>query len=1167
MDKLDPIDIDFIINSEDVKEASNKVKGDLKSIGQTAEETAAKVNDQLTGAFGKDVPPGLAATNNALEQQGKSIQRNKPKWNGLANSMNQISREASAFAVSAQTGFLAISNNLPILADEIARVKAENEALKASGEKTVPVWKQVAKSLFSWQTLLSVGVTLLTLYGKEIINWIGSVFKGKKAIDELRLSQEALNRAFDSGSYRKAIQNIIELQSYIKLAKDGVLDKEVALKKYNDTLGEVAGEVNSLAEAEQGVIDKAPAYVEAMLYKTAAAQASAEAAKKLAESAKREQELNQDILQAEKEYQKIKNQPTVTAIGGQLIGNSSRDAAIVREQEQQRKLNELLKEREDLNKSSIKVIEQLNQKALEISKSAGLDLFGDDKTKTATISEYQKLLDKLADLDKEYTRKTFTKDEEELQALRDKFDKVRTLVQRFNADPKNKAQIIDLKNLDELQVRAEESLTYRQTTEKLKDELAEQKRLFEEFENYKATFGLEAAKKEFDGKIDTASSYYEYLKTKQKENEASYKAVQEGTAIGGEIERINLLNDALKKAGDAQQKLFNKQLASLLDYQKKRKLIIEKYEALRAKLVAKGKTAEVAELDRKHQEELDNLDDINIKKLQSYKELFNGIVGLTRKEAKIVIANAKELVKTLEMSGELKAKILKQIAEAEKLLNTSSLDNIYKFATAIGSLGNALNDLGATVGSSALSDAGSLLSGLSSNIGNVLTAFDSQASTGDKVAAGISSMVNLIGVFTSAAKRRRAAEEEYYLSVIGFQNQYNHSLQEQIRLNSILQENVFIKDYEGRVKDALASIRDANDQYEEAIDKLIKKGKVKIGQRNAVDFGSIGQAAGAGAGVGAAIGSVIPGLGTAVGAVVGGIVGAIGGLFGGKKKKDKYGSILQEYPELVERTENGVLRVNKALAESLIQNKLVKGKTKQILEDILEWEKALDEARKQIKEVIQELTGSLGSDLKTVLVDAFVSGENAALKMGDTVEKVLENIISNLVFNSIFQQAFDDLEEQMANSFDVGGDGSWIDDFSRFFDNASNLTDDFNQAMADAQAEAENFGFDIFNRNISDPRPGLTADAIRRELTEETGTEIAGLARGQYDLTNRLVEINEELKSAGLEQTSHLLSLITLNTKIEVNTGETVLELTKAVAFLETINTNTQQHYLLDLGE
>ena len=109
------------------------------------------------------------------------MQRVGSSYNGLGMSINQLTREMPAFANSMQTGFMAISNNIPMLADELGRLKQANLDLVASGQPAKSVFKQLAGSLFSWQTALSVGVTLLTIYGPKIIDWVASLelFKEK----------------------------------------------------------------------------------------------------------------------------------------------------------------------------------------------------------------------------------------------------------------------------------------------------------------------------------------------------------------------------------------------------------------------------------------------------------------------------------------------------------------------------------------------------------------------------------------------------------------------------------------------------------------------------------------------------------------------------------------------------------------------------------------------------------------------------------------------------------------------------------------------------------------------------------------------------------------------------------------------------------------------------
>lgn len=121
-------------------------------------------------------------------------------WNGLSFSIQQVARELPALAISPQTFFLAISNNLPILADQLALVRQRVKELKAEGQSFTPVWKQVIKSIISWQTLLVAGITVLTLYGKEITEWVGSLFKGKQAFDAAKQAAEQFHATMTEGA-------------------------------------------------------------------------------------------------------------------------------------------------------------------------------------------------------------------------------------------------------------------------------------------------------------------------------------------------------------------------------------------------------------------------------------------------------------------------------------------------------------------------------------------------------------------------------------------------------------------------------------------------------------------------------------------------------------------------------------------------------------------------------------------------------------------------------------------------------------------------------------------------------------------------------------------------------------------------------------------------------
>jgi hypothetical protein len=169
-------------------------------------------------------------------------------WNGLGNAVNQITRESSAFVYSMQTGFLAISNNLPILFDELGRIKKQNADIIAQGGKTVSVWRQVGLAIFSLNTLLTVGVTLLTFYGAKLVENISAMFNFTKAINALVESKKQINESSKQGVIN-AQQEIIQLKVNLGVAKDVSKSYEERLiavdklqKEYPSFLGNLSKE-------------------------------------------------------------------------------------------------------------------------------------------------------------------------------------------------------------------------------------------------------------------------------------------------------------------------------------------------------------------------------------------------------------------------------------------------------------------------------------------------------------------------------------------------------------------------------------------------------------------------------------------------------------------------------------------------------------------------------------------------------------------------------------------------------------------------------------------------------------------------------------------------------------------------------------------------------------
>lgn len=157
-------------------------------------------------------------------------------FNMLGFQIQQVARELPSLAYGPQIFFSAISNNLPTLVDEIARAKKSVDELKKAGQTFTPVWKQIASSIFSWQTLLVAGVTVLTLYGKEITNWVASLFKGKTTIDASAAALERFNSAMAQGSV-SAQSELTKLNLLYRAATDlskPYEERAEAVKKLQD---------------------------------------------------------------------------------------------------------------------------------------------------------------------------------------------------------------------------------------------------------------------------------------------------------------------------------------------------------------------------------------------------------------------------------------------------------------------------------------------------------------------------------------------------------------------------------------------------------------------------------------------------------------------------------------------------------------------------------------------------------------------------------------------------------------------------------------------------------------------------------------------------------------------------------------------------------------------
>lgn len=190
--------ISYTQEAANIQALTGQVRGleaGLKSLKKTKEETAKT---------------------QAIDIDTEAVTR---KTNNLKMQFSQVARELPSLAMGPQMFILAISNNLPMLADAISDVRKQNELLAASGQKGVPVWKQLASSIFSWQTALVAAISLGIVFGKDIASWVKELINGKKAIDNNREALENYKKAMLE-SQQTAQNETVQLNLLYKAAVD-----------------------------------------------------------------------------------------------------------------------------------------------------------------------------------------------------------------------------------------------------------------------------------------------------------------------------------------------------------------------------------------------------------------------------------------------------------------------------------------------------------------------------------------------------------------------------------------------------------------------------------------------------------------------------------------------------------------------------------------------------------------------------------------------------------------------------------------------------------------------------------------------------------------------------------------------------------------------------------
>ncbi|MES2060835.1 MAG: hypothetical protein V4456_02885 [Bacteroidota bacterium] len=334
----------------------------------------------------------------------EKVKKYKEALDNLQSSINGLNSKLPSFADGMKAGLQGIGEKLPEVIESIKKLNEQNKELAASGQKPKSILKELAGSLFSLNSLVSVGITLLASYSGVIIDWISNMIKGQttltalgKAMKDHKLVLDGVNKSRDEGD-KNAQQELVHL----KLLYDATQNHNLSLNDRKKVIGELR---NQYPNYFKGLSDEAiltgkaaSKYQELTTSIIAASRARAaegmivdNSKKQLANSIKaapldrQSEKLKQDIKAAEANYNSLPEPGIV--IGAPMYaagtGTSKKQEALIKLNELKKSQEIISKQYEDI-KADSRILNQQNElltkKIIEDTKKLGTDILTGTKT-------------------------------------------------------------------------------------------------------------------------------------------------------------------------------------------------------------------------------------------------------------------------------------------------------------------------------------------------------------------------------------------------------------------------------------------------------------------------------------------------------------------------------------------------------------------------------------------------------------------------------------------------------------------------------------------------------------------------------------------------------------------------------------------------------------------
>ena len=1099
----------FIKEQENVIKVQRASDGSLTQLRRQLSLLTAQYDnlsrDLRNGATGKELIVQIQSVTKELseaEQASMRFYRNVGNyasgWNGLNVQVQQLARELPSLAVSMNTFFLAISNNLPMLIDEIKLAQDRLKALKEEGKQGTQVWKQLAKSLLSWQMALVVGITLLSSYGNEIADWVKGLFKSKENVDILKESLEAYNKAV-----LESAKNVQEEKTRLDLLYRATQNASKPLeerKKALDELQRIYPEYFGNLSEEEILAGKASdSYIK--LSKSIIAASRARAA--------------QDMI--------VKHQQTVLENEQKITEAYTRRSAVEKEMENLRKKEQNTTSRPygniGLTIENKKIQDNLDEIDEEI---AGY---------RQAIFQANKLSKELEDSIDVSDLLFGTSGGNGGKGSGSTGDKYLDTYQQQKAIKKSEQDILDA--VTESQLNAQ-----KMAIDLMEDGNA--KELAQINYNYDAK--IEEIKKRERELLQTLQDA-EYERWKQENPDYQKKGLQFTPTITALPKNDKDVMDAEYSAAYQQQqneirKLLSGVLAQYRDFAAQRKAIEMQFnedisflqkqrtdansdEIDRAIQVAKGKMKEaVKAITDEENKALAGQDNTFLKMLfgnvsqMGFSQL-SGLIGQARTLRDYLSGKGDKEGITFISPEQLKAieespAELDRLREAlDKLLGTgkdkNKWDGIFEafkkgFASLKGAKG--FREISGSVGliSSAASQAageiGAMFEAMGRDraanvVGGLNDVLDAVSNIGHAFASGgivpgafaaFTEIFSLFGKGAQEEEKHRQALENIMNDTIAQQREYNLLLLEQ---NLLYEKASTIFGV-----DSYAKARNAVEVLKDSVAALNSELAGDEGQKKAQNTRSrFARTINGVSGYYSKLKAEYSGLADVEIKTGSYTTGA----WFWKKQHDVYSSVLDVYPDLIDA--NG--EFNKELAETVVNTREMSEEDKAALQNMIDIAGQAEEAFEALNDYMTDIFGDLGNTMSDALVDSFKNGTDAAESFSKSVSGMLETLAEQMVYSvtlsPLLEEAQDEMMKVMKNTglTDEQKFKQWTNILNGLVGDAVEQQNIANQLYESYKQAAEEQGFNIFD-NKTETAAQQASGAVKVQASQESVDETNG---------------------------------------------------------------------------